>query len=246
MQMRKHGLRAFGLSFLALSAFMAVMAVGAQGAWLQLISGVASTIPDKTEVSVSAHTAGTLLLPAKNLEIECKKVAAETLLLRTAPLGSAEGKLLFTECKAFQIGPKLEAAPKCDPVEPIKAAGLAQLILHTGAGNDGHNYVLFQPHKNAKGEFEPFTTIVFSELCALTETSTVKGELIAECGHLNGSSVFVHLDCQSHLATQLLRQVAGTTLFPLNKLIYGLNTAATIDGIAAAKLASGNSWGGHV
>jgi hypothetical protein len=237
--MRKHGLRAFGLSFLALSAFMAVMAVGAQGAWLQLIGGVASEIPDKTEVNASAHTNGNLLLPSKNLEIVCKKLQAETLLLRTSPLGFAEGKANFSECETFNTaGGGLVAAPKCNPInQPIKAAGTALIILHTGAGNDGHNYVLFAG--------TPFTTIEFGSECALTETSTVKGSLVAECGHLNAGA-FVHLDCSSHQATQLLRQVPGTTLFPNDKLIYGLNSAATLDGIAAVSLASGNAWGGHV
>jgi hypothetical protein len=235
--MRKHGLRSFGLSFMALSAFMAVMAVGAQGSWLHLVSGVALTLANNSLVTVEKHNNGdfTLLLGPKNLEILCTTVQGEDLLLKTSPLGSATGKVSFSGCTTSTISP-LTAQAKCNPInQPIKAAGTAQLILHNGV-----NYVLFSG--------APFTTIEFSEECALTETSTVKGSLVAECGHLNGSGVFVGLDCLNHQVTQLLRS-APKALFAADKLIYGLNTEALLDGIAAVKLGApnvGNAWGGHV
>lgn len=235
--MRKHRFRAFGLSFLALSALMAFMAVGAQANWLVLDKE--GTVLEPTEtVSVSAHTPGELLIPAKNLEIECKKVASEGLTLE-AKSTLAKGKVAFSECVTFSTSGTLTAAPKCNPInQPIKAGGVAHIILH-----NSENYVLLEPETG-----KPFTTIEFGEECALTATSTVKGSLVVECGHLNASSVFVHLDCKNHEVTHLIRQ-ASPTLFPSDALIYGLSSAATIDGIAAVTLSGadvGKSWGGHI
>jgi hypothetical protein len=239
MRANKRRIAKVGLAVLAVLGLMGMTAVGSQAAWLVLLTGTPTTLPDKTEVNFSNHTDLTILIPAKNLEILCNKTTSDAFLLRTSPLGFAEGSFLLSECEAFTVSPSLVRAPKCDPInQPIKVSIKAQLILHTGAGNNGHNYLLITPH----------FTIEFGPECALAETSLVKGSFVAECGHLS-IGAFVHLDCVNHQVTQLIRQVAGTTLFPSDKLIYGLNTQLSIDGILAAKLAgvhAGFAWGGHV
>jgi hypothetical protein len=240
MRAKKRGTARLGLAVLAMLGLMGLTAVGARANWLVLLTDAPTNLADKTEVEANAHTAITLLIPKKNIEIVCTTLKGETLLLRTAPEGTGEGKLAFSGCTTYSLTPELKAQPNCNPInQPIKAAGLAQVILHT----NGDNYVLLKPHSG-----KAFTTIEYSELCALTETSTLGGSLVAECGHLAAGS-FVHLDCKAHRVIQLFRQVPGTTLFPSDKLIYGLSSEATLDGIAAVSVKgihAGFAWGGHV
>jgi len=240
--MRKHGLRAFGLSFLALSALMAFMAVGAQANWLILSGG--GTVETTAKVAAAAHTPGVLLIPAKNLEIECTTVTSEGITLAEKST-LATGKVAFSGCTTYSTAEsKLTLASKCKPTNAegkIKAGGVAHLLLH-----EGQNYVLLEPETG-----KPFTTIEFGPECALTETSTVKGSIVAECGHLKSETekVFVHDNCATHQVNGLLQQVPGTTLFPNDKLIYGLNSAASVDGLALVSLEApflNASWGGHV
>jgi len=130
---------------------------------------------------------------------------------------------------------------KCDPLnQPVEAGVVAHVILHSNS----ENYVLIESKTGS-----PLAGIEFGPECALTETSNVKGSLVAECGHLNAVKEFVHLDCKNQQVTQLFRQVPGSSLFPSDKLIYGLSSEALFDGVAAVKLAgtlSGGTWGGHV
>jgi hypothetical protein len=180
-----------------------------------------------------------LLITGVNLTILCQKIEGKDVLLEpgTATTAPASGKVAFSECKGIEKSSgKVQA--NCEPQnQPIEAAGKALIILHT----NGQNYILFEPESG-----KPFTTIKFSELCALTETSNVTGELIAECGLLNGSGVFVREDCKEHQQVHLLQQ-ASETLFP-GQLKYGTHVA-TIDGIATAETSgapfAGLSWSGE-
>jgi hypothetical protein len=94
----------------------------------------------------------------------------------------------------------------------------------------------------------PFTTLEFnSKTCSLPEFDEVKGNLVAECGLLNGSGVFVGNDCAEHMTFHLLQQAAAA-LFPTDVLKFG-KKAATLAGIAKIELAgnhAGKSWAGTV
>ena len=234
MSRKIHGLKAFCLSMLAVCGLMAFVAAGAQAEWL--VNGVKLT---KNEtVSVSAHTTGKLIVAAKNLEIQCPTVESGGLELK-GESAEAKGSVKFSGCKTFSpVGSGTENK-NCNPIEqPIVAGGVANVILH-----NAKNYVLFAP---AAGSTK-FTTIKFSELCALTETSDVTGTLVAECGELNGSSVFVGEDCNVTRINHLI-QPAPAALFEADKLKFGAN-AATLQGIAKVSLSganAGKTWAGHV
>jgi hypothetical protein len=237
MSHRKNGLRALGLTIVAALGLMAFMAAGAQAHWLILEEGKAVVLAGHNEaVTVGKHTEdGTLLIAGVNLEILCQKIEGIDVLIEpgTATTAPASGKVAFNECKGIEKSTK-KVVGNCAPInQPIEAAGKALVILHTNA----QNYVLFEPESG-----KPFTTIKFSELCALTETTNVTGELVAECGELSAGA-FVQEDCNKHQVTHLLRQ-ASETLFP-SQLKYGTHVA-TVDGIATAALASGKSWSGEV
>jgi len=238
----KYGLRAFGLTIVAALGLMAFMAAGAQANWLYLEGGVAHELTSNELVEVTKHSAdGTLLIEGVNASILCQKIQGNDLLLipGNATTATATGKVAFSECVTLEKSTGKEVK-NCNPLnQPIEAAGKAKVILHT----NGQNYVLFEPEAG-----KPFTTIKFGELCALIETSNVTGSLVAECGELNASSVFVQEDCKIHQVKHLLRQ-APEALFPSDILKFGAHKA-TIDGIVAAELAGvghkGQSWSGEV
>ena len=90
--------------------------------------------------------------------------------------------------------------------------------------------VLFEPLSG-----KPFATIEFGEFCALFETGNVTGSLVAECGELNGSGVFVGGNCATHRVTQLLKPVSKELATALgDTLKFGLSEAF-VEGIAAVK-----------
>jgi hypothetical protein len=233
MSYRRNGLRALGLSLLAIAGLMAFMAAGAQANWL--VNGVELTANES--VAAKAHTEGKLAVPAKKIEFRCKEVAGEGLKL-VAKSGTAEGKVKFTKCLAFSpIGAEGKEQKNCNPKEPITAGGKALLILH-----NAQNYVLFEPETG-----KPFTTVEVGELCALTQTSNVTGSLVAECGKLV-SEKFSHLDCNTSESSHLI-QPAPATLFESDKLSFGASPA-TLEGIAAVELNgeanAGKPWAGHI
>ena len=243
MNQGKHGLRAFGLAIVAVLGLMALMAAGAQANWLILLKENDPTSIDTPTsnvlVKVVKHTADmTDLITGVNLSILCKKIEGDDVLLipGTATTATASGTLLFSECEGIEKSTGKTAA-NCKPAEPIQAAGKMLTVLHT----NGRNYLLFEPESG-----KPFTTIKFSELCALTETSNITGELVFECGLLNGSGVFVGEDCKNHQKVHLMQQ-APEALFP-GQLKYGTHVS-TVDGIVADELVgapfTGLSWSGE-
>jgi len=251
MNYRKQGLRALGLSFVAVLGLMAFMASGAQAnfQYLLTVNGVIDDVPDNLP-TVSAHSEGVLLVPGKNLEIKCPTVesdpSAPVLLLASSTV--AHGHLIFSGCKTFTISPLTEQT-KCKPWSPgqvkesgiILAGGLAELVLHPTPNSK--SYVLFKPLV-VGGVTQPFTTIELPETCALAETSKVTGSLVAECGELVAGA-FSGGNCATHRVKQLLRSVTAG-LFPADVLKFGANEAF-IDGIAAVELGgalAGKSWGG--
>ena len=249
--MRKHGLRALGLSFLAVMGLMAFMVAGAQGAFLYLKeepagSGkfVTKTLAVESEPTISMHSEhGVLLVGDLNFEILCKKVesdpTAKVKLLANSTV--AHGHLLFKECESFEIENKvtkvkLTLLGKCKPWSTstgkesgeILAGGLAELILH-----EGKTVVLFKPLTGTA----VFTKIELPETCALAESSEITGELVAECGELNPPNTFVGGDCATHRETQLLKAITPALAEKITgnpKLKFGEHVAE-LHGIAAVK-----------
>jgi hypothetical protein len=244
MSNQKPGLRLLGLSLLSVLGLMAFMAVGAQAEWLILLADKTVHVlkaGENESVKVSAHTASKLLIPAKNLEIVCEALEADDLLLIGG--GSlAEGKVKFTKCKTYTIGPPLTEQTKCKPDEPIVAGGIVHTVLHKAPGGVLKNLVLFLPPPGS----ETFTTIKFPEACALIATSKLTGELHAECGELVGG-VFTQVDCAKHQVAPLLRAAASQELV-IKPLKFGANPMS-LDGEVLVELSGkyiGLSWGGHV
>jgi hypothetical protein len=231
MSYRKNGLKALGLMVVAALGLMAFMATGAQANWL--VNGV--ELKANEAVAATAHTNGILTVPAKKLEIECTTLASKNLKL-LASSATAEGEVEFSNCTTFSPpGAERKEQKNCKPGEPIKAGGKAKLILH-----NAQNYVLFEP-TTAGGKF---ATITFGELCSLTETSDVKGTLVAECL----TSALAHADCNTSEASHLI-QPAPAALFTGDKLTYGAGLEATLKGVAKVELSGeskGKPWAGHV
>ena len=231
---RKNGLKAFGLSFLAVLGLMAFVAAGAQANWE--VEGKELTTNET--VKVEQVSVAKLVVSAKNIEFQCAKVAQETGLKLVAKSGTAEGKVKFSSCKAFSPPGSGTESKNCNPKEPIVAGGKALLKLH-----NGQSYVLFEPPT----EGGKFTTVEVGELCALTETSDVTGETVFECGELN-SGLWLHEDCATSKISHDVRP-ASASLFPTEKLSFG-KSEATLAGDALVELNGtniGKSWaGGHV
>jgi hypothetical protein len=240
MSYRKQGLRALGLSFVAVLGLMVFMVVGAQAAFLYF-QPTTKTLTGESEPTISAHTDGTLLVPGLNFKILCQKVesdpASRVKILASSPV--AHGSLLFRECESFSISSNILQG-NCTPKSPgaaageILAGGLAELISH-----EGKSYILFRPSAGKQ-----LGTIIFPETCGI-ETVNVTGTFVAECGILNTSNEYLGGSCATHRVEQLLRP-APQELFSSDKLQF-LGREASLDGIAAVKFGApcaGCSWGG--
>jgi hypothetical protein len=234
---------------MAVLGLMAVSASGAQAieGWLvnketltKKVTGEAVIHPLKNG---TVH--GVLLVPAKELEILCKKLKTSEGLLETVVL--VLGILEFTECETFQ---KKVLNKNCKPKEPITATVLAHLFLHNAL-----TYVLLEPD-GANGEpGKKFTLIDFNEeTCALPD-SEVKGEAVAECldeelktmEEATGKPDLCLVDLVNHL----IQEAPSRSLFGITEakeLKYGANPAF-IDGILKAFLTGehkGMTWSGHI
>jgi len=245
MNYRKQGLKAFGLSFVAVLGLMAFMAVGAQGAFLYLEGGVTKTLAVESEPTISAHTPGILLVEKKNLKLECKKVesdpTAKVKLLANSTV--AHGHLIFKECESWTISPNTLQG-KCTPKSTgaaageILAGGLAELVLHPAS----NTMVLFKPLTG-----KPFATIEFPETCALFEAANVTGSLLAECGELKPANTYVGGNCATHRVEQLLKSVTQALGESQGDILKFGENIALVNGIAAVKFGAPCalcSWGG--
>ena len=140
------------------------------------------------------------------------------------PSVDATFQIQYLGCETYDK--KEVVVPSCKPTEPIKVGGKAHLILH-----NSRNYVLFEPEV-AGGKF---TTIEFGELCALVETSEIKGTLVAEC--LNTELVAV--DCATESVHHLI-EPAPAELFSTDTLKFGANSM-TFEGITDTWLSGTNA-----
>lgn len=230
------GVRALGLSLVAVLGLMGLMAGSAGANWLVLHNGVVVE-PDVT-LSVKVHKEIILLVPAQNLEILCLKAesdpTAPILLLEKSTVG--HGHIVISECTTII---KKVISNGCKPTESLLGGGLLELILH-----NAKNYILL---KALAGK--PLFHVKFDPVkCALLELSEVTGSLVFECGKLV-AGFFTFADCREHEVTHLLQQ-APQALFPSDTLKFGLNTML-LDGILdtlinGPALYVGDAWGGHV
>ena len=240
---RRFGLKALGLAVMAALALTAFMSSAANATWLKNKVVITANEP----VEILNHETGKKLLlsvPAKELVIHCELLHSHNantklLALPNPPQTLAEGELLYSTCETKVKG---ATSAGCKPKEPIVAKGVIHLILHAGL-----NYLLAAGKEGAA-----FATLDFNEeLCTLPDTK-VSGSIVFEClSETLQTKVQTGTDeCLKDLVTHLI-QPAPTSLFngaeglPKDELLYGINPA-TLSGIAKAKLATGESWAGHV
>jgi hypothetical protein len=206
-----HVFKTLALSFLA-TVGLTVIVADAQATWL-----VEGKAPETIEVvTASPHTSIVLTVPAKKLEIQCAELSSSNI----KPGATTEGEVEYKNCVTITPIGSGKVLASCKPFEPIKASFKAKVFAHSSK-----NYLLFEPKIAGK----PFATIGFPESCALTETSDVKGSLVAECGHLT-EKAFEGYGCSLEEPAGLLQP--NGVLFTEDKLTYGLNSAATLSGIA--------------
>jgi hypothetical protein len=242
--------KVLGLCMLALCGLTTLTATRAQANWLE--NGVEVTV--NKSVKAQAHTTGKLVISSLNFEIRCPTLVAENLKI-VGSSTKAEGKVKFTGCKGFDQSTGTEQK-NCTPEtaggvkETVLAGGLTLIkLLALTKGGTLLNVILFE-----QKEAEPFTTIKLPALCALGETSSVTGSLVAECGLLSGSpAVFVQEDCKEPGVKHLLQAPPQTEWFQgkedaevIKDELKFAGKKAILQGIAAAELESGNSWAGHV
>jgi hypothetical protein len=257
MSHSKHGLRALGLCLLAalgLTAFAAASAQ-AQTGWLEVVNGTQGFIAATKKIHAVIHplvggakhavldtTVGVNNEPVQKL---CETLTTEDGLIFAGAAATGLITLKFTNCKTFING--IENKP-CKPLEPIVAKTKFKAILHTGAGNDGKTYILFEPHTAGT----PFTTIELHE-CLLGEKVPITGDLVAECLNSslakNTAGTDFCLDDTAHHYIQeaphkLFELGAGTGKF--HELKFGIRLALLL-GIADVLLTdSANPWAVHI
>jgi hypothetical protein len=242
MSLRKHGLKAFGLSLLAALSLMAVSAAGAQASGEFLVettlgSGVYHTF---TQHGISLETVtggfepgvvGVLTITGLGTEIKCTGVTPEG---GTVHLGGlVTGSLLYTGCTALESAAPLEELP-CEvedkggdnAVGKIKTNALHGLvILH---GTPSETYVLVKPA--AAGPF--VVILLLGAECAVAGEYPVTGQqmlLVAAGDALN----------------VLVNPINNATLFPTDILKFGIRTA-TLSGSANLRLTGAladDKWG---
>jgi len=198
MSLRKHGLKAFGLVFLAALSMMALGATGAQAGFLILnASGVASEL--HATASGEIDLLGSLLVQKLNFEVDCAKFkVTEGLLLNN---GVGHGSFLFEECLAYEIENKitkvkLTLLKNCKVYETemkeelglepgfVNAEALFLVIKHEFEPGKTKTEILAHPKEGST----IFATLWFSELCPVPLRSPVSGLLTLEV-HLGGHQV---------------------------------------------------------
>ena len=229
MSIVKHWPKVLSLSLLGL---LTLAVSGAQANWE--IEGKELTANES--VAAKAHTPWGLGVPAKNFEIKCNATETEGLKL-LAKSATAEGKIKLTGCATFEIKSGTELK-NCKPKEPIILGIKILMILH-----NNEIYLLLEPASGTK-----FTTLEFSELCAITETADLIGTRVDECGHLTSpGNTWVHLDCGNGQPRFFIRP-APKLLFPSDIKLFGKSEVED-SGITELELSGANkgkTWGGRI
>ncbi len=234
MSLRKHGLKALGLTFLAALALMAITAPGASAtAGKFLVGGV-------TNLNASAtgeiDTLGVLDVPAINLEIDCTAFTVENgTILAEAGIGHA--KLLYKSCLAYGTSPSLSLLSGCEiyPTAADRTAGtnkgditaeaLLLVLLHTGASGS-KTVVKAEPKEGS----ELFSKVFFKN-CPSGASADIKG------------AVTLLFNTTGDQVRHLVQEATGS--FKLDQLLYGANNANILGSVWVELLAphNGTSWG---
>lgn len=174
MRHSKLGIRAFGLAFVAALGLMAFSAVAAQAEDLTdggkagsfTILGSAALVPGATFTGAQVG-ASKLLVPGRNLTIECKKGA----FLEGKFLNSTEAltKVLLLECRALVLSKETEEVAGCFITngKDITATAIILARLH-----GGELFLLIHPEPG-----QPLTHVTFepNKGCALPLLNVVSG-----------------------------------------------------------------------
>ncbi len=239
MSLRKHGLKALGLTFFAALALMAITAPGASAtAGKLLILNAAGTLTSElaAELTGSLDLLGVLDVTAINLEIEC---TAFTVALGDYLVGgSGHAKLLYSGCLVYGTNPSLVAVGGGCTVYPtaadrtaetskghITAEALLLVLQHTGV--DGNKVVINADPVAEGGTL--FTKIFFKNCNAAS--AEIKG----------GVTLLLHTS--AHQIKHLFQEATGA--FKLKQLLYGLNNANILGGawIELTGAHAGRGWG---
>lgn len=249
----KH-LRMLGLGLMAALSLMAFAgATQASALWLEEGNAIGSNLEGNAKiVGLEGNTTvvhNVLEVPAKELEILCKKVKAakDSLLLSGTVL--VKGLLEYEECENFQ---KKVLSKGCKPKEPIVASVLGHLILHPTEGSK-LTWALLEPEEGQKN----FAEIDYNEeTCALPDAE-VAGSVVVEClGEKYELMATTGVDyCLEELVNHLITEApralflkeepVGSKKFVGDILKYGANEAF-IKGVLSVALNTGSKWSGHV
>ncbi len=183
MKLRKHGLKALGLSFIAALSLMALTAAGAQAAGEWKIETKTMTELGLTEEAIKGKletgVKNILLVKTLNVNISCAAVdtSANAKILKG---GTLTGSLIFLTCKVFadEAGePELTA---CGTKSTGAAAGEIQTVAVTGEIilSGGENFVLVKPVSGTT-----FTTVELTGAsCAAKGTYPITGTTVVKLG----------------------------------------------------------------
>lgn len=239
--MRKHGLRALGLSLMAALSLMAFSssAQAVTGEWT--IEGVGVLQGTESIKGVQDSTAPSQLLKSiagkAEILIHCEEFSTDDGLIYGAkevapkPAGTSLATILYKKCITKLAG---KESIICKPVEPIEAKVRNLLVL-----DSAKNYILFEPHEAGK----PFAEIKFGTGECSVPTTPVTGSIVFQCEEPAGTQV----DCATLRKIQLISP-APAALFEADKLSFGVNPA-TLTGSAKLELSGGNAgkaWGGKI
>jgi hypothetical protein len=240
----------YGASLVVAAALgVLVFATSAQ-AVTELASGFfvnGTQIAGTLNATVSAEQVGrgTLLVPAINVEINCEKFSIVSGVINT--VSHAEGKLLYEECTALELGGTLSELTGCELVVNHEGDNrhhvTASAIILPAELKDGTPAVLAEKieakvlTKAETGCILPKTTNVTGELCLKVDGNhTLEPELLA--------SQAIQGECRARLTLEGT-EVTGTTAEIeklekegkafLDELKFGANPAF-VDGKAKIKL----------
>ncbi len=182
MKLRKHGLRAIGLSLIAALSLMAFTAVSAQAAGEWKIGGKTMSELKLTEETVTGKVEPELplklLIKALNIYLTCPTIHVNGVLL-VGPVASVHGTTTFLTCTVRSISPD-EELKACG----VKSTGQAAGVIATAKINGevilsgAENVVLFKPSSGTT-----FTTVeITGASCAVKGTYPITGTSVFKLG----------------------------------------------------------------
>ncbi len=237
MNYRKQGLKALGLSFLAVLGLMAFAASGAQASGTVLVLNKEKTALLTPPFTASFTAAGENTLTSKllilnlNMEIFCHAASASGSISDT---GTGTATIEFTKCLAQGVSGGALSGAVCE-IPNIVAKTKVLVILH-----EGNVKLTTSEHNQLKGApyllFTPLDLLTFAQVlnhteCALPEIANVKGSVVASIDNLNYE--LTHL-----ISTKNMLTLFGSTL------TYGANEAH-LDVDALVQLVTDELWAVH-